>query len=157
MIKDIIQYPHPTLHKRSEAIRKVTKELVELGKDLIDTMKAANGLGLSAVQIGDLRRVLVMKRGNKTLLMYNPIIVQQSATKRGTVEGCLSFTIANIKCMVKRPTWVKVKYIDQTNTIKFVNLEDLDATVFFHELDHLNGKTFVDHDDKVVINLAVIA
>lgn len=146
---EIIKAPNEILNQKSEAVKKVSKELVQFGDDLVETMKAANGLGLSAVQVGRLIRVMCIKRGNKTLLMYNPVILQKSNTRRMNKEGCLSFD--NVEYIIKRPTWAKIRYIDQQNKSKMAHLEDLDAVVFFHEHDHLQGLTFDKIEDKLPI------
>jgi peptide deformylase len=146
---EIIKAPNDILNQKSEPVKKVSKELIEFGNNMIETMKEANGLGLSAVQVGRLIRVLCMKRGGKTLLMYNPIVLQKSNTRRMNKESCLSFD--NVEYIIKRPTWVKVRYIDQQNKSKMAHLEDLDAVVFQHELSHLDGITFDQIEDKLPI------
>jgi peptide deformylase len=141
MILDLRLNPDPILKSKSAPVRRITKDLVEFGKNLIETMDYHKGVGLSGVQVGQLIRVLCMTRNNgSTLLMYNPIIVSQSPTRRAGREGCLSFV--NEEYIVKRPLWVKVKYTDKTNKIRFANLEGLESVIFMHEHNHLDGITF---------------
>lgn len=149
MVLDILQYPNVILTTRCEPVKRINKELIEFGNNLIETMEAANGLGLAAPQVSKSLRILCIKRGKKVLLMYNPVVVQKSATKRMNKEGCLSFT--GVEYIIKRPTWVKVKYTDQNNKSKMVELEGLEAIELFHELDHLNGITFDQIEDKLEI------
>lgn len=140
MILEIIKHPDEMLNKKSLEVKRINKELVQLGKDLLETMKEHLALGLSAVQTGQLVRVLVMMQGKKPLLMYNPIIASQSHTKRASKEKCLSFQ-KDEEYIVKRFLDVKVKYTDINNKQKFVYLDGLDSVVFQHELSHLNGLT----------------
>lgn len=146
---EILKSPDERLLQKSLPVRKVTKQLIEFGNDLVETMKEANGLGLSAVQVGNHIRVLCILRNGRSLLMYNPMIIQKSNTRRMDKEDCLSFD--KIEYIIKRPTWVKVRYTDQQNKTKMVHLTDLDARVFFHEHDHLEGRTFDQIEDKLPV------
>lgn len=147
MIRDLVISPDPMLHEKSLPIRKVTKELAALGQDLVDTMKHHVGLGLSAVQIGKLVRVICLETGKSPLLMYNPVVIARSPLKRAGVEGCLSFIAEEYN--VKRHVWVKVKYLNKNNNVRFVQLEGLQSIAFQHEYDHLEGITFDKVGEKV--------
>ncbi len=149
MILPIIKHPNELLTQRCEVVKRINKDLVQLGKDLIETMKDQNGLGLAAPQVGQLVRVLAMMHGKKPTVMYNPSIVSQSMTRRGFKESCLSFE-AGEEYLVKRPIEVKVKFQDATNKQKFLYLKGLDATVFFHEYDHILGVTMDVNGTKVI-------
>lgn len=149
MVLEILQYPNEILTTRCELIKRINKELIEFGNNLVETMDAAKGLGLAAPQVGRAIRVLCIRRGKKSVLMYNPIVVQKSTTKRTNKEGCLSFK--DVEYLIKRPTWVKAKYTDQNNKSKMIELHALEAIEFFHELDHLNGITFAQIEDKLEI------
>lgn len=145
MVLTIIEFPNELLDQRSEPIRKMNNDLRELGKSMLETMMSLNGLGLSAVQVGRLVRVICMKKSDgKNLLMYNPIIAQKSNTRRNNMEQCLSFKNEETY-LVPSHISVKVKYLDINNKNKFVELENLDAVIFQHEMNHLNGITM----DKV--------
>ena|SRR5271165_2997496 len=148
MILEILQYPHETLNQKSTPVRKITKDLQEFGKDLIETLDVANGLGLAANQVGRTVRVLAMKYKTKTIVLYNPIVVSKSKIRRPSKEGCLSF---DYECIIKRHVSCKVKYLDINNKQKYIEFEGLDAIVFQHELNHLDGLTFADIDDKIII------
>ena len=148
MILSIIKHPDELLTKRCEPIKRINKDLVQLGKDLLETLKDSGGLGLAASQVGQLHKIIVITVKDKPLLMYNPTIVSQSTTRRGSKEGCLSFE-KGLEYTVKRPTNVKVKYQDINSRQKYIYLEDLDARVFFHEYDHLLGITMDINGEKV--------
>ncbi len=136
----IVLAPDPILHEKSLSVSKVDADLAQFGRDLINCMRENSGLGLSAVQVGRLIRVLCMQHSDgKVLLMYNPVLLQKSGNEIGD-EGCLSYP--GEKLQKSRATTVKVKYADVNNKRQFIELKDLDARVFQHELDHLNGKTF---------------
>lgn len=128
------------LSKKCEPVKRLNKYLVQFGKDLEETLKAAAGLGLAAPQVGKLIRVIVVKlTSNKYQVMYNPVIISQSPTRRGMKERCLSFP--DFEAEIKRPTWIKVRFLDANGKTKMMNLEGLDAVVTSHECDHLQGKT----------------
>ena len=148
MVLPIIAFPDEILTKRCETVKRITKDLVQLGKDMLETLKAEGGLGLAASQVGVLSRVIVITVNSKPLLMYNPIIASQSTTRRAGKEGCLSFT-KGLEYSVKRPTAVKVKYQDINGKLKFISLEDFDARVFYHEYAHLQGLTMDKEGEKV--------
>lgn len=136
----IIKYPDPLLTKHCDPIRKVTKELAEFGKDLIETVMAENGLGLSAPQVGITIRVIVVKIAKKYVVMFNPVVLAKSNTKRAGNERCLSFNEGE-EYEVKRPTWVKIKFLDIYNKPRMMKLEGLESICFWHEMDHLSGIT----------------
>lgn len=140
MLLPITLAPHKDLETRCTSISKVTNILAELGRNMLETCESHSAYGLAANQIGQLVRVLVIKQDKKYILMYNPIILSQSMTRRGNMEACLSFP--GKKCLIKRPINVKVRYLDINNKLKMKYLEGWDAVVLMHELDHLNGLTF---------------
>lgn len=148
MILEILKHPHDLLSQRCEIVKRINKDLIQLGKDLLETMINNEGLGLAAPQVGQLIRVLAMKQGKKSLVMYNPVIVSQSLTRRGNKEGCLSFNKGE-EYLVKRPVNYKIKYTDINNKQKFVYLDGLDAIVFGHEYDHLLGITMDANGVKI--------
>jgi len=156
-IKEVIIVPNSLLRKRSRPIKKIDKKIEGLVKDLIDTVKAAKepeGVGLSAIQIGKLARIFVVKQGGKFVPFINPKITWRSKKmfsqilKKGKLflEGCLS--IPNYYGFVDRPYAVKLKWQDlkgKTHQRKFENKE---SAYVQHESDHLNGILFVDRTLK---------
>jgi|ERR1035437_457588 peptide deformylase len=148
MILSIIKHPSEVLSQRCEPIKRINKDLVQLGKDMLETLKSNSGLGLAANQVGMLHRIIVITVKDKPLLMYNPTIMSQSTTRRAANEKCLSFSVDE-EYSVKRPTFVKVKFQDMNSKVKFLHLEDLEARCFFHEHDHLLGVTMDVNGEKI--------
>lgn len=148
MILSIIKHPSEILSQKCEPIKRINKELVQLGKDMLETLKSNSGLGLAANQVGALHRIIVITVKDKLVLMYNPTIMSQSTTRRAANEKCLSFQ-KDEEYSVKRPTFVKVKFQDSNSKVKFLHLEGLEARCLMHELAHLNGVTMEMEGEKV--------
>ncbi len=140
----ILEYPDPRLRQRCAAVLSFDDALRQLVRDLLDTLHATSGIGLSAPQTGALRRVLVMDHsGNATApeVYVNPMILARSAV--GIVEeSCLS--VAGVTGNVVRATRVRVQAQDQTGTSFERDLEGMPAVCLQHEIDHLDGKLFID-------------
>ena len=150
--KEILVLPDPLLRKISEPISEVNSEIKKLMDDMLETMYAAPGIGLAAVQIGVLKRVIVIdlsKEGEKKnpLFIVNPKITFKSKELLSYEEGCLS--IPNQFAEVKRPKFCKVSFLDYGGNQKEINAEGLLATCIQHEIDHLNGILFIDHLSKL--------
>lgn len=131
----------PILRKKSREITKIDDRIKTLISDMAETMYENEGVGLAAPQVGVLRRVVVIDVGEGLLELINPEIIE----KRGEsidVEGCLS--IPGRAGKVKRPEYVKVKYLDINGKEQFVEGEGLLARALCHEIDHLNGVLFID-------------
>lgn len=152
-IKKIITVPNPILKKKSKPVKKFDKKLNRLVADLIDTAKASKepkGVGLSAVQIGELVRIFVIKRDKQFISFINPKITWQSKKMFSKVlkkdnlflEGCLS--IPNYYGFVDRPYAVKLEWQDLKGKIYQERFEKKESAYIQHELDHLNGILFVD-------------
>ena len=147
-IKKILLYPDPRLLKQSANIEKIDTEVKAIAEDLIDTMYSAEGVGLAAPQIGINKRIFVMdcndgKEKRDYLIVINPEVISSSEELKAYKEGCLS--IPEITEEVIRPEKVNVSYKDLSGKLKTEKLEGLWATCFQHELDHLNGKLFIDY------------
>jgi len=147
-IKKILMYPDPRLLKQSVNIEKIDAEVKETAKDLVDTMYSAEGVGLAAPQIGINKRIFVMdcndeQEKKEYVIAINPEIISFSEDLKTYKEGCLS--IPEITEEVIRPEKVIVSYEDLSGKLKTEKLEGLWATCFQHELDHLNGKLFIDY------------
>lgn len=167
----LIIAPDPRLAMRSEPIDKVTDETRKLVDDMIDTMHEEDGIGLAAVQVGVLKRVLVMdlsgmsdryeasdedKCGadiSKPMCMINPEIIKESAEQNSYDEGCLSFP--GQRAMVTRPKKVTIKYLDYKGKEQTMACDDLLSTCVQHEIDHLNGVVFVDHVSKMKRDMVI--
>jgi peptide deformylase len=148
-IRNIITVPDPLLRARSRPIEKVDANVQRLIDDMLETMYDAPGIGLAAVQVAEPVRVLVMdivKDENKPknpIAMINPEIVRLGEAMRAHEEGCLS--IPEHYYEIERPASALVRYIDREGKQQEMMCEDLLSTVVQHEIDHLNGKLFIDY------------
>ena len=151
-IKDIITVPSEILKKKSEPIEKVGKNEKKLIKDLFDTMYASKGIGLAAVQVGILKRILVIDVSNKDeqkkpISLINPIIKRLSDDTSVYEEGCLSIPETFIE--IERPKICEIEYIDLDGNKKELKCDGLMSTCVQHEINHLDGKLIIDHLSKL--------
>ena len=151
-IRKIVTEPDPILKQISKNIDQVGKEEQKLMDDMLETMYKADGIGLAAVQVGVLKRIIVMdisKDENKKEPMYfvNPIIKNKSIEKSVYSEGCLS--VMNQFIEVERPSKCEVEYLDYNGEKKNINASGLLATCIQHEIDHLNGITILSYISKL--------
>jgi peptide deformylase len=155
----IITLPDPILRKKSEAVETVEDDVRSLASNMLETMYAAPGIGLAAVQVGVLRRLIVMDtvKGEDVpknpFVLINPEIVSFGDTPRLHEEGCLS--IPQMYAEVERPALVRVRYIDIEGKQQEQDFADLQATVVQHEIDHLEGVLFIDHLSRLRRNLLI--
>ncbi|MDP4133341.1 MAG: peptide deformylase [Bacillota bacterium] len=138
-IRNIRKYPDEILNKKSREVRIFDDKLHTLLDDMKETMYQANGAGLAAVQVGILKRVVVVDDGNGLIELINPVIVLEEGEQVGP-EGCLSFP--GKWGEVARPNHVKVKAKDRNGKVVYYEGEGLLARAFCHELEHLDGKNF---------------
>ena len=131
------------LSKKSREVEKIDDRLQELIDDMIDTMHKYNGVGLAAVQVGILKRVLVIDLYDDKgpIVMINPVILKEKGEQE-VEEGCLSFP--NQFAKVIRPAEVVAEYIDRNGKKMRVHAKELLAQAIAHEVDHLNGELFID-------------
>ena len=151
-IKDIITVPDETLKKKSDSIEKVGLNEKKLIKDLFETMYHHNGIGLAAVQVGVLKRILVIDVSSKDekkepLSFINPIIKKVSDETSIYEEGCLSIPDTFIE--IERPKICEVEFIDINGKIKNLKCDGLLSTCLQHEINHLDGKLIIDHLSKL--------
>ena len=139
----------PILRKTSRPVTKFDQKLWTILDDMKETMEKANGVGLAAVQVGLLRRIVVIDvgDGNGTLELINPEIVETDGEQEGQ-EGCLS--LPDKWAIVKRPEHVRVRAQTRTGAWKMFEGEGLKARAFCHELDHLDGHLFIDRMEKML-------
>ena len=170
-IREILVLPHPALKTICDPVEAVDDETRQLMDDMLETMYDDNGIGLSANQVGVLKRVLVMdvpkgcweysgtdKDGvlicqskhrdggeveHQVLVMANPEIIEESEEQSKYQEGCLS--VPGQFADVIRPAHVKVKWLDRDGKEQIGEFHGLDSHCVQHEIDHLNGIVFVDH------------
>lgn len=130
----------PCLYIRCREVKKFDARLATLIDDMIETMHAADGVGLAAPQVGVLRRVVVIDIGDGPIEMVNPRILESSG-EQGGIEGCLSFP--GQSGYVVRPNSVKVEAYDRNGDLFEYEGEGLFARAVFHECDHLDGKVYL--------------
>lgn len=139
---NIVKEGDPILRKQSRPIDEITPRILTLLDDMTETMHAANGCGLAAVQVGVLRRVVIIEVEEGTVYeMINPKIVFR-AGKQEAEEGCLS--IPGKWGITSRPARVTVRYTDREGNERELRGDGLLARAICHELDHLDGKLFTD-------------
>ncbi len=151
-IRDIITVPDEILKKISEPIDKVGVNEKKLINDLFETMYDANGIGLAAVQVGVLKRVLVVdvsskEEEKKPICFINPVIKKISDEMSVYEEGCLSIPDTFIE--IERPKICEVEYVDIDGKIRIKKFEGLLSTCVQHEINHLDGKLIIDHLSKL--------
>ena len=144
---EILQFPDPRLRRRAEAVPVVDDDVRRLIDDLLETMYDAPGIGLSAPQVNVAKRVItidVSKDRNAPLCLVNPEIRTASdETETETEEGCLS--VPGVYELVKRPEKVRVSALDRDGRSREIEAEGLLAVCIQHEIDHLDGRLFVDY------------
>lgn len=138
----------PILRKVSRPVEEINPRIKTLAKDMIDTLHKADGVGLAAVQVGVLRRIIVVETdpGNP-IVMINPEIIESSGEQDGP-EGCLS--VPGRRGEVKRPNYVKVRAMDLDGNYKEYEGTELFARCVFHETDHLDGVLYTDKAWKMI-------
>ena len=157
-IRPIITAPDPRLKAMSEDVAKVDAEIRALVDDMIESMYAADGIGLAAIQIGVPKRLLVMdldqkdgKQNPRTFI--NPKILWASEEIATFEEGCLS--VPEIWEDVERPARIRCEYLDRDGVRHELEADGLLATCLQHEMDHLNGVLFLDHLSKLKRSMAL--
>lgn len=141
-ILNIRKEDDPILRKTSRPVEEITPRIKTLIADMIETMRAANGCGLAAVQVGILRRIVVIEVEEGTVYtLINPRIVAK-AGKQEETEGCLS--LPGKWGITRRPSSVIVRFIDENGKEAELRGEGLLARAICHETDHLDGKLFTD-------------
>jgi peptide deformylase len=145
--RPIITLPDPMLRAPSVPVERVDDEVRRLIDEMLETMYAAPGVGLAAVQVAVPRRIIVLDTSDKEeekapLAMINPEIVRLGDTRRTYEEGCLS--LPDVRIDVERPATITVRYIDPEGKAQELDAGDLMATVIQHEIDHLDGKLIID-------------
>ena len=157
-IKDIITVPDETLKKISNPIEKVSLNEKRLIADLFETMYHSQGIGLAAVQVGILKRVVVIdisgkEEEKKPLSLINPIIKKVSDETSIYEEGCLSIPDTFIE--IERPKICEIEYVDMNGEIKNLRCDGLLSTCIQHEINHLDGKLIIDNLSKLKRDLII--
>ena len=156
-ILEIIKAPDPRLKQKAEDVVVFDADLSQFVDDMFETMYAAEGIGLAATQVGVLKRVLVLdvEQGEdgkgQPQEFINPKIVWQSEDTKPYQEGCLSFP-GNF-AEVRRPDIIEVKFVNRKGESQKIKADGLLSICLQHEIDHLNGVTFVDHLSRLRRNI----
>lgn len=151
-IKKILVEPDPILRKKCESLEKVDDQVRKLMDDMLETMYKAPGIGLAAIQLGILKRIVVIdisKENEKQnpLFLINPVITKKSKNTSIYEEGCLS--IPGQFAEIERPAECTLRYINYQGKNKELKADGLLATCIQHEVDHLDGILFIDYLSKL--------
>ena len=151
-VKTIITEPNKLLREISIPVEKVDKYEQTLMDDMLETMYAANGIGLAAIQIGIPKRIIVIDiskdaNNKKPIFFVNPIIKEKDLEKSIYEEGCLS--VPNQFAEIERSKKCEVEYLDYQGEKKILQADGLLATCIQHEVDHLEGILFIDYLSKL--------
>lgn len=144
-IRSILEFPDPRLRTRAKPVTEFNAELGQLVDDMFETMYAAPGIGLAATQVDVHRRLIVIdvsEARNEPVVLINPEIVAREGEAE-TEEGCLS--VPGIFDEVKRAAKIRVRAQDRTGAVFERDCEGVLAVCVQHEMDHLEGKLFVDY------------
>jgi len=154
----IITAPDQRLQSSALPVTSVDAEIRRLMDDMLETMYSAPGIGLAAPQVGISKRVLVIDvnmnengEPGDPLLVANPTLSWISENKKTTEEGCLS--LPGQYAEVERPAQIRVKFIDQHNRNQEFEVDGLVAACLQHEMDHLDGRLFIDHLSRLKKNM----
>ena len=144
-IRDILYYPDPRLRNRAQPVDSVDDEVRRLLDDMLETMYAAPGIGLAAIQVNVPNRAVtidISEHGDQPLCLVNPEILELTGSVE-TEEGCLS--VPGIYESVERADWIRARGLDRDGQAIEFEAEGLLAVCVQHEIDHLDGRLFVDH------------
>ena len=150
--REIVIIPDPILRQVSKPVARVDADAKKLWDEMLETMYAAPGIGLAAVQIGVPRRQLVIDlskedEAKKPLFIANPEIIWTSEALSEYEEGCLS--IPEYYDIVTRPSEIRLRYLDRQGEAQELHAAGLLSTCLQHEIDHLDGVLFIDHISRL--------
>ena len=151
-LREILTEPNRILRQKSLPVEKVDEDLRKLMDDMLETMYAAPGIGLAAIQVGIPKRVIVLDIAPKDsprnpMYFINPEIITKSETNSTYEEGCLS--VPGQFAEIDRPDKCQIKYLDYYGKAQQIQAEGMLATCIQHEMDHLEGILFIDHLSKL--------
>ena len=146
-IFDIVTYGNPVLRKEAAEVTDIDDEIRRIINDVEETLSQQNGIGLAATQIGISKKILSIdltkSKGDKKISLINPVIITRSKDEVEYEEGCLS--VPEVWGNVSRPRTIKIKGTLKSGKTLIIEAEDLFARVLQHEIDHLEGKLFIDY------------
>ena len=151
-VRTILTEPNKLLRQISKPVKRVGKNEQILMDDMLETMYAAQGIGLAAIQIGFPKRIIVMDLGKdqankKPMYFVNPVILNKAKEQSTYEEGCLS--VPDQFAEINRPNTCEVEYLDYNGNKKLLKADGLLATCIQHEIDHLEGILFIDYLSKL--------
>ena len=151
-LRQILTEPNKILREKSSLVEKVDEDLQRLMDDMLETMYAAPGIGLAAIQVGIPKRVIVLDIASKDsprnpMFFINPEIIEKSENYLTYEEGCLS--VPGQFAEIDRPDKCHIKYLDYCGLPKEIKAEGMLATCIQHEIDHLDGILFIDYLSKL--------
>ncbi len=152
-ILSILKFPDPRLHKIAKPVTAVDERIRQIAADMGETMYEANGVGLAATQVDIHERIVVVDTSetrDQLQIFINPEIIAQSLEKKEWEEGCLS--VPEVYDIVTRPDRVRVRALNLDGEAFEIDCDELLAVCLQHEIDHLNGKVFVQHLSKLKQN-----
>ncbi len=157
-LKPLVYLPDPLLREVSRPVERFDARLRKFADDMLETMYAAPGIGLAAIQVAEPIRLLVIDLAKEDqeknpMAFVNPVIVQSSDERSLYEEGCLS--IPEYYAEVERPARIKVDYFDTHGKPQSIDADGLMATCLQHEIDHLNGVLFIDHISKLKRDMVI--
>ena len=158
-MEKILIVPHPKLRQKSDDIRVVTDEEINISKKMMELVKKAPGVGLAANQIGILKKIIVIsiedkeREIQKSYALFNPKIISYSNETVIMEEGCLS--LPKQFAEIERASSINLTYIDKNNKLIKEKKEGFEARVLQHEIDHLEGKLFVDYLSSLKRNMLI--
>lgn len=145
----VIGEHNPILRKQTKDVPKVTKDVLKLIDNMLDTMTEAKGAGLAAPQVGRTERVCIALIGKKIVPLINPHILWRSEATSIAEEGCLS--LPDVWLNISRPNDITVEYMTTTGKKRELKLSGFDARVVQHEVDHLEGILITDHRKQKIM------
>ena len=157
-LRQILTEPNQILREKSLFVEKVDEDLQKLMDDMLETMYAAPGIGLAAIQVGIPKRIIVLDIASKDeprnpMYFINPEIINKSKTNSTYEEGCLS--VPGQFAEIDRPSNCHIKYLDYFGQPKELKAEGMLATCIQHEMDHLEGILFIDYLSKLKKSMIV--
>jgi peptide deformylase len=151
-IRNIREMGEEVLYKRSKEVKELTERTSELIDDMLETLYDADGVGLAAPQVGVLKRIVVIDTGEGPIVMINPRITDKSGEQTGN-EGCLS--VPGKTGIVTRPNYVKAVYLNENMEPQEIEGTELLARAICHELDHLDGRLYVELVEGSLLDVTV--
>ena len=151
MLRRIVPYGDPVLRRVAQSVQSIDGRIRSLVEDMVETVKAAGGLGLAAPQVGESVQLFIIdwsfiEEGRGVEVYINPVILSAGYEKEVMSEGCLS--LPGVEVEISRPLAIKVEYTDLNGKREKRSLAGLPSRAFQHELDHLNGVLIIDRVDS---------